>query len=230
MQGTLLEEHLKRSALKVTTRSLFVANSGLDDRVQSVEELARTCRRGLELNEHAIPSLTQISSLPSNERPSLNAYLFDFFTHGQLDMLVTANGIRRGDVWYLLQDFDLTLKAIRLALDQLLLEASGKKVADGTDGELATLENEWEDDDYEDDKIASPVKVAETVEEEEETDIVSNDWDDDDEDAPKKRKQAPMTSSKTQAQVGVSGADRLVVKLVNEVCEEFGEKFRKIFA
>ncbi|KLO14115.1 P-loop containing nucleoside triphosphate hydrolase protein [Schizopora paradoxa] len=228
LQGTLLEEHLKCTALKVTTRSLFVANSGLGDRVQSVEELARTCRRGLELNEHAIPSLTQISSLPSNDRPNLNAYLLDFFTHGQLDMIVTANGIRRGDVWYLLQDFDLTLKAIRLALDQLLLEASGKKIADGADGELATLENDWEDD-FEDDRTASSVKVAETVEEDqEEPDVVSNDWDED-EDAPKKRKQSP-TSSKQQAQQGVTEADRRVVKLVNDVCEEFGEKFRKIFA
>lgn len=232
LKGSLLKEHLEHSAIKVTTRSLFIANSGCTDAVQNVEELARTCRRGLELNEHAIPSLTHITSLPSDDRPQLNAYLFDFYAHGQLEMLVTANGVRRGDVWYHLQDFDLTMKSIRLALEQLLLEASGKKAGaglDGVDGELAALENDWENDDVEEDDIVkSKVIEVEKAQTEEDTSDIVSDWE---EDTPEKRSQGSKHSmNPSSTQVGVSDADRRVFKLVNELCEEFSAKFRKIFA
>jgi hypothetical protein len=50
----------------------------------------------------------------------LNAYILDFYIHGQVSTLVRANGIRSGDIWYLLKDFTLTLKAINTGTQQLL--------------------------------------------------------------------------------------------------------------
>jgi len=89
--------------------------------------LTRTCRSGLHLNEHAIPSMSSITGVPgqtSDGTFALNAYLLDFYTHGQVAALAAANGIRRGDVWFLLQDFTLSLMSIRGVLEQLLLKAS----------------------------------------------------------------------------------------------------------
>ena len=62
----------------------------------------------------------------------MNAYLLDFYIHGQVLTLALANDIRRGDIWYLLQDFSLTLLTVKIALQELLLKASKNKVAEGT--------------------------------------------------------------------------------------------------
>jgi ATP-dependent RNA helicase DDX60 len=124
--GSLFRLHLEKSAIRVKARSPFVANSGHGDDFHSVQELARTARQGLYLNEHAIPSLEHIVT-GHDERSgghALNAYLLDFYIHGQVGTLAAANGIRRGDVWYLLENFNLTLKTIRAAWYQLLLKAS----------------------------------------------------------------------------------------------------------
>ena len=62
----------------------------------------------------------------------MNAYLLDFYIHGQVSTLALANGIRRCDIWYLLRDFSLTLLTVKMALQQLLLKAFKDKVAEGT--------------------------------------------------------------------------------------------------
>jgi hypothetical protein len=118
--------HLRETATSVTARSLFVASSGHDDNFSSVRELARTARSGLHLNENAIPSFDHLISDERSGRSehALNAYLLDFYVHGQVQSVVAANGIRRGDVWYLLQDFSMTLMTVKTALEQLLTKAS----------------------------------------------------------------------------------------------------------
>ena len=123
--------HLRDIAVPVIVRSPFVANSGHGDEFASVKELTRTVRCGVHLNEYAIPSLEDIL----NPRMPVNAYLFDFFVHGQVKALSAANGIRRGDVWYLLEEFTLTLKAIRESLEQLLSKASRDAEQDSDDDE-----------------------------------------------------------------------------------------------
>ena len=61
------------------------------------------------------------------------AYRLDFFIHGQVSELALANGVRRGDILYLLQDiFSLTLLTVKMSLQQLLLKAFKDKVAEGT--------------------------------------------------------------------------------------------------
>lgn len=122
--STPFRQHLQKHAINVKARSVFVANSGHSDSFLSVEELTRTCRSGIHLNEKAIPSLGHITTLDGGF--TLNAYLLDFYTHGQIAALATANGIRPGDVWYLLDDFTLSLKTVRTVLEQLLQKASNE--------------------------------------------------------------------------------------------------------
>ena len=117
---TALFAHIAETAIQPKARSLFVATSGHDDTFGGVGELARTVRHGVHLNEHAIPT---IESILNPELP-LNAYLYDFFVHGQDDALVNMNGIRRGDVWYALEAFHLVLTTIRGDLENLLLTMS----------------------------------------------------------------------------------------------------------
>jgi ATP-dependent RNA helicase DDX60 len=142
-EDSLFRIHLRQTSIPVVARSPFVATSGHGDEFSSVDELTRTARSGLHLTEHAIPSLSHITAMPSssskksddktnnNNAFGLNAYLLDFYTHGQVAALAAANGIRRGDVWYLLQDFMLTLMTIRGGLEQLLLKASKEGSVDG---------------------------------------------------------------------------------------------------
>jgi len=122
-QVSAFRSFLQSSAVQVTTRSIFVANSGHDDDFTSVPELTRTARRGLHLNDHAIPSLHRITALPGDTQSPfpLNAYLLDYYIHGQKKALVDVNGIREGELWFLLEDFTLCLKAIRSSLEKLLL-------------------------------------------------------------------------------------------------------------
>lgn len=127
-------QHLRNTAITVRARSLLVANSGHGDYCSTVEELTRTSRSGLHLNENAIPSLAHLTA-EDDHAFSLNAYLLDFYTHGQVAALATANGIRRGDVWYLLQDFALVLMSIRSVLEQLLVKASKDASHDGANAE-----------------------------------------------------------------------------------------------
>ncbi|KAG2012979.1 DEAD/DEAH box helicase [Coprinopsis cinerea AmutBmut pab1-1] len=136
-----LVSHLRSSSIPVTTRSAFVATSGHDDTFKSVQELADTVREGIHLNAHAIPCIDHIVANNLDPEHQLNAYLLDFYTHGQDETLVKANGIRRGDIWYLLEDFRLTLSTVRSALQQLLTKASNEQL-----GTLGSENDELEDD------------------------------------------------------------------------------------
>lgn len=80
-------------------RSAFVALSGHGDEFGSISELCRTTRGGVFLEEAVIPHL---DVYPDESKTPLNAYLYDFFMHGDLDALETANGVRKSDVWFLL--------------------------------------------------------------------------------------------------------------------------------
>lgn len=114
-------EHLRATSIQVTARSSFVANSGHDDAFRSIADLTQNARSGIHLKEHGIPSFHHFIS----ENPhALNAYILDFYNHGQTDPLVIANGIRRGEIWYLLQDFMLTLKTFRASLAHMLVAAT----------------------------------------------------------------------------------------------------------
>ena len=102
------------SSVKSTViRSPFVALSGFDDNFDSIHELCATVRDGVFLEESAIP---YIPIWPHDTDVELNAYIYDFFKHGSLKTLVTDNKIKRGDVWFFLKDFSLTIAAIVTSL------------------------------------------------------------------------------------------------------------------
>jgi len=113
-------ELLRRHAVPVIGRSAFVANSGHGDNFASIEDLDRTTRPGLHLNKSVIPYI----QLASESAPfSLNALLYDFFVHGSDDTLVAINGIGRGEVWYILNDFFLVLAQLQTSIEQLFRQA-----------------------------------------------------------------------------------------------------------
>lgn len=94
-------------------RSQFYALSGHSDRFESIADLCRTTRSGVFLEESVVP---HVGLYPHELESPLNAYLLDFFKHGDIDMLEKANGIHKGDVWFLLNDFSLVLATIITSL------------------------------------------------------------------------------------------------------------------
>ncbi|KAG1852486.1 hypothetical protein F4604DRAFT_1296933 [Suillus subluteus] len=209
-EPSLIRDHLHRTAIRVVARSLFVANSGHDDHFNSVHDLAQTARRGLNLNEHTIPSFKGITGRTNQEgrKYALNAYLLDFYIHGQVAALSAANAVRRGDVWFLLQDFDLALMAVRGVLEQLIQTKSvGEK---GATSENVDLSEEV------DSRYASLDPVQ---------------WEDEEEEASGKQEQGRSESTHdSQRPRGVSSADWRVFEVVNGALEEFHEKFKAMWA
>ncbi|KAF9231642.1 hypothetical protein BU15DRAFT_82155 [Melanogaster broomeanus] len=108
--------HLHETALHVVARSLFVANSGHDDRISTALRISR------------VP-LVHTSFPPSFTAPTdwsactfaLNAYILHFYPHGQVTPLSVANANRSGDIWFTLRNFDLMLMTVRGAPEQSIM-------------------------------------------------------------------------------------------------------------
>ncbi|KAI9150582.1 helicase [Paramyrothecium foliicola] len=99
-------------------RSSFAALSGHTDAFKSIHELVSSVRSGIFLDESAIPYIPIYPDETDNV--PFNAYILDFFKHGDLHALVRDNGIKRGDVWFSLKDFSLILAAIVASLESTL--------------------------------------------------------------------------------------------------------------
>ena len=102
---------LPRSLPPTKVRSAFVALSGHGDRFESISDLCRTTRSGVFLEEAVIPHL---DIYPDESKTPLNAYLYDFFMHGDLDALANANGVKKSDVWFLLNGQNLPCSVVTL--------------------------------------------------------------------------------------------------------------------
>ncbi|KAH7409767.1 DEAD/DEAH box helicase-like protein [Phaeosphaeria sp. MPI-PUGE-AT-0046c] len=109
-------------------RSPFVSLSGHGDEFDSISDLCGTVRSGVFLEEAVVPYLP---IHPESTVP-LNAYLYDFYKHGDLLALERANKIRRSDVWFHLNDFSLVLATIITALTNFMKPCSASE-ADATD-------------------------------------------------------------------------------------------------
>jgi superfamily II DNA or RNA helicase len=107
-----------RSQPPTSVRSPFAALSGFADEFKTIRELCQTVRSGVFLDESAIPYIP----ITEQERGGVpwNAYLYDFFKHGDLQALIRDNGIKGGDVWFHLKDFSLVLATIVASLKNLL--------------------------------------------------------------------------------------------------------------
>ncbi|KAF8958161.1 hypothetical protein BDZ97DRAFT_66327 [Flammula alnicola] len=203
-------KYLQSTAIPVIVRSPFVANSGHGDSFKSVPELTRTSRAGLNLNGHAIPSMSHLTHDIGDEGNSLehrlNAHILDFYIHGQVSTLARANCIRRGDVWYLLEDFALTLMTVKAALEKLLLRTSKDAVPDE---EFQGDANELDDYQFQD--------STEDPEIDNSSENTVNDTDD-------------RAGQGFERPANVSALDWKVYSVVDEVCREFEEKFKAMWA
>jgi ATP-dependent RNA helicase DDX60 len=118
--NSMVTEGLRQSAIKYAARSAFVATSGHGDSFETIDDLAHNTRKGILVEASAVPSMDSFVN-----PPVLDAYLLDFFKHGQVQALVDGNGLRRSDVWYVLDDFDRVLGAID---ESLKLVAQGVEI------------------------------------------------------------------------------------------------------
>ncbi|PSN74496.1 P-loop containing nucleoside triphosphate hydrolase protein [Corynespora cassiicola Philippines] len=108
-------------------RSSFVALSGHDDKFDSIHDLCTTSRSGVFLEEAIVP---YVGIYPEETELPLNAYLYDFFIHGDVEALISANRIQRGDVWFVLNDFSMILATIVTSLSSFMNLTSASDLTD----------------------------------------------------------------------------------------------------
>ncbi|KAM5464132.1 putative RNA helicase [Microsporum ferrugineum] len=97
--------------------SAFYALSGHHDQWKNISDLCEMMRNGVWLEKAVVPYL---GIYPAESQFPLNAYLYDFFKHGNAHALHRDNGIRNGDIWFLLNDFSLVLATIVTSLENFL--------------------------------------------------------------------------------------------------------------
>jgi len=125
--------------------------------------------------------------------------------------LSEANAIRRGDVWFVLQEFDLTLKTVRGVLERLI-----EKKREGVEGS-ATGDTEGEGGS--EDLDSGFFGVGDPMEKDEGED------DDGEDEAWKRATQVGRAKPNWVAE-----SDWRVLEVVREATEEFDEKFRAMWA
>jgi hypothetical protein len=111
-----------RPRIRIT--SPFYALSGHGDKWRQISELCQTIRSGVWLEEAVVP---YVGVYPKEDAP-LNAYLYDFFKHGNIRALERDNGVRKGDIWFVLNDFSLVLATIVTSLENFLKLAPGTEL------------------------------------------------------------------------------------------------------
>ena len=66
---------------------------------------------------------TDVKVMPTlEENVDLNAYVYDFFNHGNRKALIDENGLMQGDAYNLVKEFMLVLKSISVSLTELAPE------------------------------------------------------------------------------------------------------------
>ena len=139
---SMVREGLHHSAIKYSARSAFVAASGHGDSFDTIDDLAQNTREGILIEASAVPSMDSFIN-----PPVLDAYLLDFFKHGQVNALVNCNGMPRGDVWYALDNFDRVLGAIDESLKLAARGVDSPGVEMKTYGATSESDLIWEGDD-----------------------------------------------------------------------------------
>ncbi|TDZ15078.1 putative helicase [Colletotrichum orbiculare MAFF 240422] len=232
------------ASLPTRIRSPFSALSGFTDEFATIHELCETVRAGVFLEESAIPYIP-IYPHETNGVP-FNAYIFDFFKHGDMDALVRDNGIKSGDVWFHLKDFSLMLATIVTSLANFLGK-SGAEYDDmamidvqdagdaldeeaelGEDGDLTHGNSNFEAPELEVKAKAPEVKKGKTT--------VAESWEDeegsDDDGDGALGGDGPAESAYTHASGEENEGQSLlkVYKAFRLLQQQFDETFRKVWA
>lgn len=231
-------------------RSPFSALSGFTDEFDTIHELCETVRAGVFLEESAVPYIP-MAPKETNGVP-WNAYLYDFFKHGDMEALKHVNMIKGGDIWYHLKDFSLILSSIVTSLANFLELPN----ADGDFGfEEEDDEIEMADDDrpiFSGDEAngirhdvcgaPAPPPQKEQKKTKAKKKVVAESWDDEisDEDTEEDTKTANHGTSWSGSASGYPQAPRWaddggqslmeVFRYFSVLRQEFEEKFRKTFA
>jgi len=108
---------LQAMRMKVSARSAFIAVSGHADQFQDVNDLISCTREGMFFESALIP----VYGCDYTK----NAYLVDFYKHGQRRPLVEENGLRDSELYQRIYDFCHALKVIK--------EAMVRRVGEGPD-------------------------------------------------------------------------------------------------
>jgi len=128
-------------------RSPFVALSGSGDDFDTIHDLCSSTRDGVFLEEAVIP---HVDIYPDEMDLPLNAWLLDFFKHGDVKTIERANGIRTADIWFLLNDFSLVLATIITSLLNFM------KLKEGTDMDMLEIMGDLDiHDEAEDNEVAT---------------------------------------------------------------------------
>ncbi|KAL9943049.1 hypothetical protein D7B24_009616 [Verticillium nonalfalfae] len=215
-------------------RSTFAALSGhTDESLSSVHDLCSTVRAGVFLEEATIPHVP-VYPIDSDER--LNAYIYDFFKHGDLVALTRDNRIKGGDVWFFLKDFSVVLATIVTSLTNYMR-------ADADAEELGELDEGVAEDEVNfmpSQQTQRPAKasvaeaaaapVTQTLPIRKKKKVADN-WDDDDDE---EAAQASGSSGdeETDSDGDMEDEENLpnVLKAFTQLKEEFDDKFFKIGA
>ncbi|KAK7698777.1 hypothetical protein SLS64_012258 [Diaporthe eres] len=244
LEGIFAEGHNPPTKL----RSPFHALSGFgDNSFESIHELCDTVRSDVFLEESAIPYIPLFPD-DTNGVP-WNAYLYDFFKHGDMEALVRDNHIKKGDVWFLLKDFSLVLATIVTSLTNFLdLDAgadSDLAMMDVQDAEDAARETSdaLEPDDGPSDMAHGALPVQDEGSKQPEVAVVPkktkkakviDSWDDDDSSEDEAAAaEAAEAAAKAAGPAWEGDGERnlaQVLRMFKMVQQTFDEKFRKQWA
>ncbi|GKU07018.1 dead deah box helicase [Fusarium langsethiae] len=208
-------------------RSPFAALSGFGDDFTTINELCSGVRGDVFLEESAISC---IPIWPHDTDTEFNAYIYDFFKHGSMKVLVGDNHVKQGDVWFHLKDFSLVLKTIVTSLKGVM-SAEGDYDQDDLDEDDTYMEeSEVLLDEIQTQKPAEVTK--ETAKLPKKGKPVADSWDDDSEESEPDNTGSPAanTPGTSQSSVNRKGGLILVLKAFKLLEEEFGQKFYKIGA
>lgn len=134
-------------------RSAFVALSGAGDEFDSISDLCMNTRDGVFLEKAVVP---HIDIAPDETDQPVNAWLLDFYKHGDVHTIERANGIRRADIWFLLNDFSMVLATVIASLLGFM------KLKEGTDMDmLDVMGNMDAHEEAEDEKVAASEEQSE---------------------------------------------------------------------
>lgn len=228
-------------------RSSFVALSGHSDAFTSIHDLCTTVRSGVFLEEAVIPYMPSSDEL---EAP-INAWLYDFYRHGDTQAIQDDNGIRKADIWFMLNDFSFVLATIVTSLSNFLkIDANGDVdildvQADGDRVEEAKEDKVGEKEEMDEKKpmdatfnaMGAPLK-EEPIKKKTKKAKVLDSWDDDDED---EEETSQMGTNGGQAaseladmisawDIEKDGGFLKVLKAFRRLQENFNEKFKAMWA
>lgn len=215
-------------------RSPFVALSGFTDNFSSIRELCQTVRNGVFLEESAIP---YIPIWPHDTEIEFNAYIYDFYKHGSMEVLVRDNKIKAGDVWFHLKDFYLTLKTIVTSIKGVVKSNDG--MPDLTD-DAVDMEDEGDCSDDQEELPPHPVvsdQVKSTTMEIKikKKEQVLDSWEDVSESSEPESGTSSSEGEETTLVAMVDGVDREgglmnVLKAFEMLAEQFDATFKKVWA